>query len=116
MIERKHIYALIFPLSMLGFSAYPSTDIARHGMQLAQQDDIYNTDTQLDDTTLTTRVKSALLDEPSLRYARINVETNKGIVHLSGIVNKDIEVKKAVEITQNINGVQAVKNELKAKR
>jgi hypothetical protein len=41
----------------------------------------------VDDTVITTKVKAAILNEPSLKSAEINVETFKGVVQLSGFVS-----------------------------
>ena len=41
----------------------------------------------IDDTMITTKVKAAILNEPTLKSAEINVETFKGVVQLSGFVN-----------------------------
>lgn len=70
----------------------------------------------LDDTTVTNRVRSALSQENSLKFARINVETRSGVVYLTGTVNSEAEAKKAVEVVQGIDGVQSVKHDLKTKR
>ena len=41
----------------------------------------------VDDSVITTKVKAAILNEPALSSAEINVETFKGVVQLSGFVN-----------------------------
>ena len=41
----------------------------------------------VDDTVITSKVKAAIFDDPSLKSAEINVETFKGVVQLSGFVN-----------------------------
>ncbi|MEN9835661.1 MAG: hypothetical protein RL011_1854 [Pseudomonadota bacterium] len=69
----------------------------------------------LDDTWITTRVKAAIFDEPTLRSAEINVETFKGDVQLSGFVNSSSDIQKAVEVTRAIKGVKSVKNDMRLK-
>ena len=47
----------------------------------------------VDDTVITTKVKAAIFNEPTLKSAEINVETFKGVVQLSGFVSsRDDEV------------------------
>ena len=50
----------------------------------------------LDDTSITTRVKAAIFNEPTLKSAEINVETFKGRVQLSGFVNSRADIDRAV--------------------
>ena len=66
----------------------------------------------VDDTVITTKVKSAILNEPTLKSAEINVETFKGVVQLSGFVNSEVIKQKAGEIADNVSGVTSVANNL----
>jgi len=69
----------------------------------------------VDDSVLTTKVKAAILDDPSLSSAEINVETFKGEVQLSGFVNSSADIAKAVEVAKNVIGVKSVKNDMRLK-
>ncbi|MDH3631462.1 MAG: BON domain-containing protein [Gammaproteobacteria bacterium] len=69
----------------------------------------------LDSTVITTKVKAAIFNEPTLKTFEINVETFKGVVQLSGFVNSQADIDKAVEIVQQIKGVKSVKNDMKLK-
>jgi len=69
----------------------------------------------VDDTVITTKVKAAILNEPTLKSAEINVETFKGIVQLSGFVNSQSDVNRAVVVAQNVKGVKSVKNDMRVK-
>jgi hypothetical protein len=69
----------------------------------------------VDDTVITTKVKAAILEEPTLKSCEINVETFKGIVQLSGFVGSKTDINKAVEITHRINGVKSVTNSMRLK-
>ena len=69
----------------------------------------------LDSTVITTKVKAAIFNEPTLKSLEINVETFKGVVQLSGFVNSQADIDKAVEIVQQIEGVKSVKNDMKLK-
>ena len=66
----------------------------------------------VDDTVLTTKVKAAILDDPSLSSAEINVETFKGEVQLSGFVNSRADIAKAIEVARDVIGVKSVKNDM----
>ena len=68
-----------------------------------------------DDTVITTKVKSAILNEPTLKSAEINVETFKGAVQLSGFVASRAAVDKAVEVARGVKGVTSVKNDMRVK-
>ena len=69
----------------------------------------------LDDTVITTKVKAALLKEPTLKSAEINVETFKGVVQLSGFVSSSASINKAIEIVRGVAGVKSVKNSMQLK-
>ncbi len=69
----------------------------------------------VDDTVITTKVKAAILDEPSLKSAEINVETFKGVVQLSGFVTSQAAENKAVEVARTVGGVKSVKNDMRLK-
>ena len=69
----------------------------------------------LDDTILTTKVKAAVFNEPSLKSAEINVETFKGVVQLSGFVSSQGNINKAVAVAGSVNGVKSVKNDMRVK-
>jgi len=69
----------------------------------------------VDDSVITSKVKAAILNEPTLKVAEINVETFKGTVQLSGFVSSQAAANKAVEITRSVSGVKAVKNDMRIK-
>ena len=66
----------------------------------------------LDDSAITTKVKAAIFNEPTLKVFQINVETFKGDVQLSGFVDSPQSVSKAGEIARGVKGVRSVKNNL----
>ncbi len=68
-----------------------------------------------DDTAITAKVKAAVLEEPSLKSAEINVETFKGVVQLSGFVSSQANINKAVEVARAVPGVKSVKNAMRLK-
>ncbi len=69
----------------------------------------------VDDSVITTKVKAAIFKEDTLKSAEINVETFKGVVQLSGFVNSQADINKAVELARGVNGVTSVKNDMRVK-
>ena len=66
----------------------------------------------VDDSVITTKVKSLLAADDFLKSFQIGVETCKGVVQLSGFINSQKAVDKADEITRGVKGVKSVKNDL----
>ena len=66
----------------------------------------------VDDSVITTKVKSLLAEDDFLKSFQISVETFKGTVQLSGFVNSQKAVDRADEITRSVKGVQSIKNNL----
>jgi len=66
----------------------------------------------VDDSVITTKVKSLLAADDFLKSFQIGVESFKGVVQLSGFVNTQKAVDKAIEITRSVKGVKSVKNDL----
>lgn len=69
----------------------------------------------VDDAMITTKVKSAIFNDPTLKSAEINVETFKGVVQLSGFVSSESNRLKAVDVARSVSGVTAVKNDMRLK-
>ena len=66
----------------------------------------------MDDSVITTKVKSLLGADDFLKSFQISVETYKGVVQLSGFVNTQKAVDRAVEITNTVKGIKGIKNDL----
>ena len=69
----------------------------------------------VDDTVITTKVKAAIFNEPTLKSAEINVETFKGVVQLSGFVSSRANIDKAVAVARGVKGVTSVRNDMRLK-
>lgn len=69
----------------------------------------------IDDSYLTTKVKAAILRDPTLKSSEINVESYEGAVQLSGFVNSRSDITRAVEVTRTVRGVKAVRNDMQLK-
>jgi osmotically-inducible protein OsmY len=70
----------------------------------------------VDDSVITTKVKTELAADDFLKSFEISVETYKGIVQLSGFVDSQKAVDKAGEIASGVKGVKSVKNNLNVKK
>jgi osmotically-inducible protein OsmY len=66
----------------------------------------------VDDSVITTKVKSLLAADDFLKSFQIGVETFKGVVQLSGFVNSQEAIDKAVEVTKSVKWIKDVKNDL----
>ena len=101
-ISRKlvTIAAALFIATALGCASTPKSE---------------GTGEYVDDTVVTTKVKSAIFAEPTLKSAEINVETFKGVVQLSGFVSTAAMESKAVEVTRAVGGVKSGKNDMRVK-
>jgi len=68
------------------------------------------------DTMITTKVKAEMAADPAVKAMDVHVETQKGIVMLSGFVPSKAEADKAVELARKVDGVQDVKSSLQIKK
>lgn len=71
--------------------------------------------TEIDDTVITTGVKSALLANPEIKSFDLKVETRKGEVQLSGFVDSQAQIDQASTIARGIAGVKSIQNNVSIK-
>jgi osmotically-inducible protein OsmY len=103
MKQLKSVYTIIAAIlfmSMLGCASTSKTE---------------GTGEYIDDSVITTKVKTAIFNEPTLKSAEINVETFKGVVQLSGFVSSQADISRAVEVAKTVTGVKSVKNSMHVK-
>jgi hyperosmotically inducible periplasmic protein len=67
----------------------------------------------VDDAVITTRIKVEYAKDDLVQATRISVNTDKGVVRLSGVAASQAEVDKAIAIAKNTEGVTSVRNEIK---
>lgn len=103
MKQLKHLSATFLAVAMIAIAGCAST---------SQQS---STGEYLDDTVITTKAKAAIVDDPELKAAEINVETYKGVVQLSGFVSSQEDINHAIEVVKKIDGVKSVKNDMRLK-
>ena len=70
----------------------------------------------VDDSVITTRVRSALIADPGVKSFDISVVTRKGEVQLSGYVDSSTQINRVIEIVSGVEGVQRVTNEMTVKK
>jgi osmotically-inducible protein OsmY len=97
------------------FSYFVAALIVSLAMGCASTDTRESTGQYVDDTMLTTKVKAAIFNEPTLKSAEINVETFKGVVQLSGFVSSADAQVKALEVARGIDGVKSVEDDMRLK-
>ncbi len=66
----------------------------------------------IDDSAITSKVKTSILADPKLKFTQINVKTFKGTVQLSGFVDSSGMATRAAEVARKVNGVKVVNNSL----
>jgi hyperosmotically inducible protein len=66
----------------------------------------------VDDATITTQIKSRMLNNPDVAGTSISVETLNGTVMLSGFAKNATEKATAERIARDVNGVKSVKNDI----
>ena len=71
-----------------------------------------STGAYVDDSAITGKVKTAILQDPALKVMQIDVTTYKNIVQLSGFVDSAQMVERAGTVAKQVNGVASVQNNL----
>jgi osmotically-inducible protein OsmY len=66
----------------------------------------------IDDSTITTKVKTALIADPEVKGTQMQVEVYRGVVQLSGFVDRPTDAQKAVAVARSVEGVKEVRNNL----
>lgn len=64
--------------------------------------------TKLDDSVITTKVKTALMEDKDVKSGQINVETKHGVVSLGGFVSGEKVKSRAVAVAKGVSGVKSV--------
>jgi len=69
----------------------------------------------IDDSVITAKVKTALLEDKGFKSTDVNVETFKGRVQLSGFVSSSSDAQRAVNTAKTVKGVTSVENDIRVK-
>ena len=96
-----------------GTSAGTSMHQAGEDTESAAKNAYHGTATALDDTRITTEVKTDLAAAKELRSGQIHVTTTAGVVTLRGTVHDSAVASRAEAIARNASGVRSVKSHLR---
>lgn len=66
----------------------------------------------VDDTVITTRVKSAFAADPDISVMDIGVQTVDGVVQLTGFAETEEHARIAEEVAEEVEGVRAIRNDI----
>jgi hyperosmotically inducible protein len=106
---------LILGLALAGAFSVLGAGCNRSQEQAATAPATTTVGTEIDDTVVTTKVKSALFADPEIKSFDLKVETRKGAVQLSGFVNNQAQVERAIATTRAVEGVKSVENGISLK-
>ena len=96
--RRRRFFALALLLATLGCAPSAARESA---------------DALGNDTAITAKVKAALFSDPALNVFRIDVETYRNVVQLSGFVSSSTDMDKAVRHASTVTGVSLVRNDMR---
>jgi hyperosmotically inducible periplasmic protein len=91
------------------------TEVAAEKTERVAENATAKTGKVVADSVITTKVKADLFKEPELSAMSIHVETEKGVVMLSGFVDSKADAEKAVRLARSVEGVTQVKSAIKVK-
>jgi hyperosmotically inducible protein len=66
----------------------------------------------VDDASITGRVKTALVMDKASNLTRVDVDTNRGVVYLNGVVDSQQQKARAQDLASRVGGVEKVVNNL----
>ncbi|WP_202301380.1 MULTISPECIES: molecular chaperone OsmY [Dryocola] len=66
----------------------------------------------MDDSSITAKVKAALVDDENIKSTDISVKTDKKVVTLSGFVESQAQAEQAVTVAKGVEGVSSVSDKL----
>lgn len=69
----------------------------------------------VDDAVITSKIKTAVFQDSTLKATEINVETHQGIVQLTGFVKSRADINQAVRLARGVKGVKSIKNDMVVK-
>lgn len=106
------VAAALGSTAMAGCAATADHESAAAGKQTARKQTAGEV---VDDGVVTAKVKAKLVDDPVTKAYQINVETFKGIVQLSGLVDSAEARSRATQLASGVGGVKEVKNSLQVR-
>lgn len=104
MQNNKYFYKFITLITVITFGAFLAACTVMSGRETTGQ--------YIDDATITSKIKTAIMQDHELKATQIHVETFQGDVQLSGFIDSLVEKMKAEALAQSTKGVRSVKNNL----
>lgn len=111
----KNTAALALAIVLAAGGVACSSDASRDTGTGPAQAAAANAGRVVDDSTITAKVKAALVGDPTTKAHQINVETFQGTVQLSGFVDSTDARARALEVARNVEGVKEVKDGLEVR-
>ena len=114
----KTLLAVMLTSAVATGSAYAenaTTDKAQSGVESAGQkvdSSMNKVGNFMDDSTITAKVKAALVDHESIKSTDISVKTDQKVVTLSGFVESQPQAEEAVKVAKGVEGVSSVSDKL----
>ena len=114
----KTLLAVMLTSAVATGSAYAenaTTDKAQSGVESAGQkvdSSMNKVGNFMDDSTITAKVKAALVDHDSIKSTDISVKTDQKVVTLSGFVESQAQAEEAVKVAKGVEGVTSVSDKL----
>lgn len=99
----QYFGAIFLALAVLSFAGCQSTAENRSAAEVAE------------DAAITTKVKTAFINDSVVKATEINVNTFRNEVQLTGFVSSSTQASRAVEIARGVSGVRSVKNDMRLK-
>ena len=121
-VSCKGLFVVFMLVSVLGLAACKQEGPAeKAGKKIDQTTEqagqkIEKAGVVMDDSAITAKIKSEIAIDPLLKAFQITVTTKNGVVKLSGIVDSQQSIDRALEITRNVKNVQSTENNLVVKR
>lgn len=97
------------------FAENATTDKAQSGLESAGQkvdSSMNKVGDFMDDSSITAKVKAALVDHESIKSTDISVKTDQKMVTLSGFVESQAQAEEAVKVAKGVEGVTSVSDKL----
>lgn len=112
---KKRIHTLALHTALVGALAVSVTGCGQKPDSVGSAPPATTVGTELDDSVITSSVKTALIADPDIKSFDFKVETRKGDVLLSGFVDNQAQLSRAEAATRAVAGVKAVQNNVTLK-
>jgi hyperosmotically inducible protein len=112
---KTRIASLVLSSTLVALMAAMASGCSKPADSTGQPAPSTSVGTEIDDSVLTTRVKSVLLADADVKSFEFKVETRKGVVMLSGFVDNQAQIDRAESLTRAVSGVTGIQNNVTLK-